>query len=162
MRECWDYAWGSPWLSTWRLGAPRCPPQSPEALERVRGHYPSWDFRWPWLPDLEQVKVRNQLSAHLPNRLIRLLGRGCWVGARSHGQQRAEGPSLILTACTRKTQHIQQLVVDGTSRKDVADVRDWSPQNSRDVWRGWRAGDRNGHKEVLPLKQGLSLDASQS
>ena len=39
-------------------------------------------FRWLWLPDLDQVKVKHQLHVHLPNGPIRQWGRGSWVGHR--------------------------------------------------------------------------------
>ena len=64
-------------------------------------------FRWLWLPDLEQVKVKHQLHAHLPNSPIRQRGRGPWVGHRRTDTV-SEGRKARLTLHPAHSYHVSQ------------------------------------------------------
>lgn len=130
------------YLEVWGRGTAPRGPQSPEALERARGHCSSWAL---------QVAVaagrgagEGQASALRPPSKPRHQG-----GTLQTQSAKDRGPIalctvLIRTTCARETQHMRGLVIGGTLRKAgtvsqrLCFRRDWSPQNSKDFW--WREG----------------------
>lgn len=130
------------YLEVWGRGTAPRGPQSPEALERARGHCSSWAL---------QVAVaagrgagEGQASAlHPPSKPRHQGGTLQTQSAKDRGPI-ALCTVLIRTTCARETQHMRGLVIGGTLRKAgtvsqrLCFRRDWSPQNSKDFW--WREG----------------------